>query len=195
VYIALILATALAACSPPAAPTVDASQVQRTAEAIAATSVALTVAAIPPTPVPTETPQPTPTSFPTPNLSLIPTLVSPTAASQAAQDNCLHPLALGAAGPGHKTLVKNQTGGTINLSLNLYEPNAFGECGAISYANLTKNSSVTVDLPAGYWYAYAWASVNGSDFKTSGSFFVQPAQFDKIELCVRETLIVYKPQC
>ena len=190
VYIALIVTTALAACSPPAAPTIDASHVQGTAEAIAATSVALTVAAIPPTPVPTDTPLPSPTAFPTADLSLIPTLASPTA-SQAAQGDCLHPLDMGAAGPGHKTVVKNQTGNSINLSLNLYERNAFGECGAISYANLTKNSSVTVDLPAGYWYAYAWAG----DFHTSGSFFVQPAQFDKIELCVREALIVYKPQC
>jgi hypothetical protein len=186
-YIALILTMALAACSPPAAPTIDASHVLRTAEAIAATSVALTVAAIPPTPVPTDTPQPTPTSFPTPDLSLIPTLASPT----AAQGDCLHPLEMGAAGPGHKTVVKNQTGNSINLSLNLYQPNAFGECGAISYANITKNDSVTVDLPSGYWYAYAWAG----DFQTSGSFFVQPALYEKVELCVREATIVYKPQC
>jgi hypothetical protein len=73
----------------------------------------------------------------------------------------------------------------------LYERNAFGECGAISYANLAKNDTVMVDLPSGYWYAYAW----GGDFKTSGSFFVQPAMYEKIELCVREALIVYKPQC
>jgi hypothetical protein len=106
-YIALILGMALAACSPAAAPTIDASEVQAIAEGIAATSMALTVEAIPPTPVPTDTPQPTPTSFPTPDLSLIPTLASPTAASQSAQGDCLHPLDMGAAGPGHKTLVKN----------------------------------------------------------------------------------------
>ncbi|MFH1185773.1 MAG: hypothetical protein V1755_12165 [Chloroflexota bacterium] len=185
----------LASCGPQATPTVDPVLVQATAVAMAETMLAQTQEAIPPTAFPTNTPEPTPSPFPSPTLALIATLPVPSATAQGAANSCLHPLDIGAAGPTHPTLIKNQTGGTINLSLNLYEKNAFGECGAISYANLGKNSSVMAGLPSGYWFAYAWATTPKESFKVQGSFFVQPAQFDKIELCVRQAVITYKPQC
>jgi hypothetical protein len=102
---------------------------------------------------------------------------------------------MGAAGPKHPVVIKNETGGTINLSLNLYKPNAFGECGALSYAGVTKNDSIDVGLPSGYWYAYAWARAKGKNFTVDGSFYVQPAQSLKMELCVRENNMVFAMAC
>lgn len=192
-----LCAALLAACGPQATPTMSPADVQGTAVAAAWTMVAMTEAAIPTaTPIPpTATPSPTlpPTNTPVPSpISSLATL-PPTQAS-GGENNCLRPLNMAEAGPTHPTLVKNQTGGSINLSLNLYNPNAFGQCGAISLS-LGKNGSQTVGLPAGDWFAYAWVTLQGSQSTSSGSFFVQPAQFDKIELCVRKDVIVYKPGC
>jgi hypothetical protein len=53
-----------------------------------------------------------------------------------------------------------------------------------------------VGLPSGYWYAYAWITLkNGKQTSAETSFFVQPAQFDKIELCIEQDKIVYSPSC
>jgi len=206
IFVSTLVAMLLVGCGPKATPTMSPADVQGTAMAAASTMVAMTQAAIPTaTPLPpTDTPMPTaavtdtPFVLPTSDLSQIPTL-APTIAPQTSnggQDNCLHPLNMAEAGPKHDTLVQNQSGGTINLSLNLYTPNAFGQCGAISYGNMGKNATVMAHLPAGYWYAYAWATLKGGkQVAVSGSFFVQPAQFDKLELCVRSDSIVYKPQC
>ena len=181
----------LAACSPQASPTVDPVLVQATAAEMARIMLTQTQEALPPTAIPTNTTKPTAS----PVLGLTATLAVPTATAQGDTSNCLHPLSVGAAGPTHPTLIRNQTGGTVNLSLNLYEKNAFGECGAISYANLGKNSSVMAGLPSGKWFAYAWAATPKESFKVRGSFFVQPAVFSKIELCVRQAVITYKPEC
>jgi len=194
----ILLAAILTACGPQGTPTMSPADVQGSAVAAAWTMVEQTEAAIPTaTPVPpTETPSPTAVPSDTP----LPPPISPlsTAAptlNTSGTDNCVHPLNMGEAGPGHRTLVQNHSGGTINLSLTLYSPNAFGQCGSISYANLAKNAGFTVELPAGYWFAYAWVTLKGSSREVSGSFFVQPAQFDKQELCVREDGIVYKASC
>ena len=181
----------IAACGPQAPATIDSASVLATANALAATMSAETQAAIPPTPTSTPTPEPSPT--PSPSSTPVSTEMSPT--SESGSGDCLHPLDVGSAGPTHRTLIKNQTGGTINLSLTLTEPNAFGECGAISYPNLGKNSSVMAELPAGNWFAYAWAALPKENFTVVGSFYVQPAQFDKLELCVRQAVIIYKQTC
>ena len=148
-------------------------------------------------PLPTETPLPSPTIA---SLSTLPpfaglsTAVNPTPTPQGGTGSCLHPLDMGQAGPGHDTAIKNETSGPINVSLNLYQINAFGQCGAISYA-ISKNDSVLAHLPGGYWYGYAWGRSKNDTFTTSLSFFVQPAQFLKLELCVRDGKMVYKMAC
>jgi hypothetical protein len=198
ILISMLAAVLLTACGPQGTPTMSPADVQGTAVAAAWTMVAQTEAAIPTaTPVPpTNTPSPTPIPSNTPPPP--PTSSLPTAAptqNTTGTDNCVHPLNVAEAGPTHPTLIRNQSGGSINLSLNLYSPNAFGQCGAISLS-LGKNNTATVQLPAGDWYAYAWVTLSGGKSSTSsGSFFVQPAQFDKLELCVREEIVVYKPQC
>jgi hypothetical protein len=198
-FVAALLALLLSACGSPAA--VDPAQVQASVEAAVGTTVAMTRAASAtdtPAPLPTDTPVPSPipTLFPTLDPSGgFPTAVDLTATSQGGQGSCIHPLDMGQAGPGHATLIKNETAGPVNISLNLYQPNAFGQCGSISYGNLSKNGSVTAELPAGYWYAYAWGRSKDNNFTASLSFFVQPAQFLKLQLCIRPDKVVYKQTC
>jgi hypothetical protein len=198
-FVAGLLALLLSACSSP--PAADPAQVQASVEAAVGTTVAMTRAAIAtdtPALLPTDTPLPSPTPivFPTLDpLAVSATAINLPATSQSGKGSCLHPLDTGQAGPGHAHLIKNETSGPVSLSLNLYQPNAFGQCGSISIGNLGKGSSATVELPAGYWYAYAWARSKDSSFTTSLSFYVQPAQFLKLEICVRDGKIVYKQSC
>ena len=187
--LALAIATLISACGGQTAaePTISPEDIQATAVAAAFTIVAETQAAIPTnTPIPpTETP--TQTSMPTD--TLVPTIA---ATNTYTPEPCAGVLNLGGAGPTHDTLIKNKTGGTIILSLTLYTPNDFGTCGA--YPSVP--DSGLIGLPSGYWYAYAYITLkNGRQTSASTSFFVQPAQFDKIELCVREDTIVYSPSC
>ncbi len=199
--LATLLALLLSACSAQPAPTSDPSVVQTSAAAAAQTMVAATQAAVPtntPTPVPSPTTAPSPTAIVLPTLlspDQAPTAAVPAAATQSGETNCVHPLDMGSAGPSHRTLIMNQTTATVNISLNLYKPNAFGQCGSISYANVTKGSNVMANLPSGYWFAYAWATGKGKNFTITGSFYVQPAVFDKLELCVRSSVLKYTPQC
>ena len=191
----LSIAMLISACGggQPTEPAINAEDIQSTAVAAAFTIVAETQAAIPTnTPVPpTETSSPTPL----PTNTLVPTATIEVAAvpstSTPNSDPCLSTLDVGSAGPTHTTLVKNKTGGSVILSLTLYTPNQFGECGAISAPD-----SGTVELPSGYWFAYAYITLkNGKQVSASTSFYVQPAQFDKIELCITENNIVYSPSC
>ncbi len=190
-----LFALLLNACSTPTSPTIDPAQVQASAAAMAKTAISMTQAAIPtntPSPIPTDTPFPSPT--PTLEATMLSAALTWTNTPQSKGDDCRHALDLGGAGPTHRTVIKNQTGTTVNLSLNLYKPNAFGACGAISYANIGKRKEITVELPAGYWYAYMWGT-GKNKFSLGGSFFVQPAHSDKLELCLRTNVIKYAPHC
>lgn len=164
----LALAILLTACGPQGTPTMTSADVQGTAVSAAWTMVAMTQLAIP-TSTPTETPSPTPpptfTALPLPTLESTP-LVFPTA-TQAA-DNCSKPLNIGEAGPQSGVRFENQTGGTVNLSLNL-RTNAFAQCGSLSYF-LGKNEKLVVSLPKGEYFAYAWITYsNSSTGNSSGS--------------------------
>ena len=180
IFVAGLLALLLGACSSPAAAT-DPAQAQTSVAASAEAAVTITSSAIP-----TETPEPLPTQTPLP---------SPTVTAQSTEDNCRHALDTGEAGQTHSTLIKNETTGTISVSLTLYKKNAFGQCGYIVVSNMSGNSSDTADLPAGSWSAYAWAKGKGNTAIGSGSFVVQPALSRKMEVCVRSGKIVYQSQC
>ena len=201
-FLVILVAFLLSGCGAQATPTIDPAQVQASAAAAASTMMAQTQAAIPPTAIPTDTPQDTPTPLPSPTPILQPTLdtsagfptVAPTTAPSSGNSSCVQALDVAQAGPTHRTLIRNESNATINLSLNLYKPNQFGQCGAISFGGLSKGSTVMANLPAGYWSAYAWAT-GAKPFTVSGSFFVQPAQFDKLELCIRSDSIKYAQSC
>ncbi len=168
-----LLATLLAACvGQPAEPTLAPEQIQGTAISAALTMVAMTQAAIPTnTPLPpTETPSPTPLPTftplpsPTPDFALLPTATQ-AAASSGGEDNCLHPINRGEAGPTSNIRFENETGGTVTLSLNL-ATNLHGQCGAETYI-LKKNEKLTLSMPKGEYWAYAWIEYSDGDTSTA----------------------------
>ena len=173
------------------------ADVQGTAVAAAWTMVAATQAAIPTnTPLP-PTEVPSPTSLPTftPEPLIVPTLpqlvlaTPTTAAAPSDPNNCLKPLNMGEAGPIKRVRLENESRGTANLSLNLYKPNLFGQCGALSYT-VKKGSMTVIEIPNGYWYAYAWVL----DPPSTGeeSFYLGPSKTtDLNRLIIKEDNIVF----
>jgi hypothetical protein len=182
--ILLAVTVMLTACGPQGTPTMSPVEVQGTAVAAAWTMVAATQQANPTaTPLPpTETPSPTPPPTFTP-LATLGLLNPPTptyAVVAAGTDTCLHPINMGEAGKKQRIRIENESGGTINLSINLWKPNAFGQCGALSYANVQKYGKFIIQLPVGSYYAYAWITLKGGKKMTSGGSFVVPQGGDDL---------------
>jgi hypothetical protein len=95
------------------------------------------------------------------------------------------------AGPKKRVRVENTTGGSLNLSLTLYEKNAFGQCGALSWANVGKNAKFIIEIPSGSWFAYAWVTLpGGGSSEASGSFYLGPSKTtDLLRLVVGRDVI------
>ena len=184
----------LAACGPQGTPTMAAADVQNTAMAAAWTMVAATQLAIPTaTPVPpTETASPTPLPTFTPlALATLPGLFpTATQALAADPDTCLKPLNIAEAGPLKRTVIENKAGGPLNLSLNLYQKNAFGQCGALSY-QLQKNGTIHIEIPVGFWFAYAWITLPNGSSEASGSFEVRVGAVQSGKLNIGKDVISY----
>ena len=162
----------ITACGPKATPTIDPIQVQASAVAAAGTMIAMTQAAIPtatpipPTAIPTSTPLPTFTPAALGTLGF-PGAASPTPlTSSGGGDECNAPLDVAEAGPLARFRIKNETTGTVNLSLYMAK-NAFGQCGYMSVSGIAKNGQVTLQVPLGCWSAYAW-STGKTNLTTSG---------------------------
>jgi hypothetical protein len=166
------LALVLAAACSPAAPTADPAQIQASAVAAASTMIAMTQAAIPtateipPTEPPTPTPLPSPTPLELPTLAFTAPTVAPTAASG---DDCNHLFDLGETGNARSPVkVNNNNKGTANLSLGMFQKNAFGQCGYLAFQIKGKDSAI-ISMPqtgtGPCWYGYAW--VNGSNPSTA----------------------------
>lgn len=168
--VAAILVTACG--GQPAEATLSPEQVQGTAISAALTMVALTQAAVPtntplpPTPEPSPTPLPTftPPPSPTPDFALLPTATQ-AAASSGGEDNCLHAINRGEAGPTSNIRFENESGGNVTLSLNL-RTNLHGQCGAETYI-IKKNEKLTVGMPKGEYWAYAWIEYSDGDTSTA----------------------------
>jgi hypothetical protein len=190
----LLLTALLTACGPEATPTMSPADVQGTAVAAAWTVVAETQAAIPTATPEPPTATPSPTALPTFTPAL-PTSGTPGALGTATQnpvaalptstsassDSCLAALDMGEAGPMKRVRIENQTGGPVNLSLTLWQKNAFGQCGALSWSNLAKNAKMIVEIPSGDWYAYAWITLpGGGSSEASGSFYFGPSKTDDL---------------
>ncbi len=179
----LAAATFLAACGPEPAPTLSAADVQSTAIAAAWTMVAATQQAIPTnTPIPpTNTPSPTlpATATPFPTFAQL-TPPSPTIAA-GDPNNCNKPLNMGEAGPKKRLRIENNSGGTsLNLSLGIWTPNLFGQCGYLSWSNKPGYWKEIVEIPSGSWYAYAWITLKQGSSESSGSFVLGPSKSDDI---------------
>ncbi len=181
----LILAVFLIACAPEATPTMSPADVQGTAVAAASTIAAATQQVIPTaTPTPTTepfSPIPSTTFTPVPTLSLpTPPTITPVVAATGT-DTCLHPLNMTEAGPKKRVRIENQSGGTsLNLSLNLYQPNASGQCGVLSWADKPKNWTEIIEIAPGSWFAYAWITGNGGSSESAGSFVLGNGKSDDL---------------
>jgi hypothetical protein len=119
-------------------------------------------------------------------------IVPPTPTQVVVSDpnNCLKPLDMSEAGPTKRVRVKNATGGTATVSFTLNPPNAFGQCGAISFI-LKKNDSNTLEMPNGSWFLYAWVELPGGKQSTAvgGATFGDSKSKDLITMEIREDVI------
>jgi hypothetical protein len=197
--ILLALTVLLSACTPQSAPTMAPADVQGTAVSAAWTMVAATQAAVPTnTPVP-PTEVPSPTSLPTftPEPLIVPTLpplalATPTmVAAPSDPNNCLKSLNIAEAGPIKNLHIENRTPSQINVSLNLYKPNLFGQCGSLS-TTLAKGGSKTVQISSGYWYAFAW--VLNPPSQVGYNFVVGTGDSSESRLVVEEDRILWYGQ-
>jgi hypothetical protein len=85
--------------------------------------------------------------------------------------------------------IENENKGTVNVSLNLYQPNSFGQCGALSYT-LKGGTKVIVQIPTGNWSAYSW--VLDPPSTGSASFSIGPSQStDLLRLVIKQDKIAW----
>lgn len=192
-----LFAVVLAACGGQAAPTLSPEEVQGTAVSAALTMVASTQAAVPtvtplpPTEIPSPTPLPTftPLPSPTPDFALLPTATQ--AAASSGEDNCLHPINRGEAGPTSNVRFENESSGSVSLSINL-RTNLFGQCGAETYT-LKKNEKLVVSIPKGEYWAWAWIQHNDGTSTTSvGTFVNRVGDSHLFSVIIRDTVIIVK---
>ena len=172
----IALAVTLSACGGQAVPTVNAADVQHTAEAAAFTMVAQTLEAIPtstplpPTEIPTNTPLPTDTPAALPSLAVSATVVSaPTTSSGAGADPCATRV-LSYSPKGKATIIRiaNTTKAPVTVSVYLNETAGTGECGYRSY-NIAKSSDVVItDLVQGCYNLCAWSTDNKIHVNSGG---------------------------
>jgi len=197
-----LLAVILTACGgQPAEPTLSSEQVQGTAISAAFTMVAQTQAAVPTnTPLPpTETPSPTPLPTftalpsPTPDFALLPTATQ--AAATGGGGTCDSIINLGDAGPQSNIRLENDSGGTASVSLYMYTPNAFGQCGSFPsnpYV-VPKNGTLVVSVPKGEYYVYAWINYSDGDTSTAEGYFINKVADNHLfPIRIKQDIIVSK---
>lgn len=172
-FFALILIVALTttACGAQPVPTVNAADVQHTAEAAAFTMVAQTQEAmpthtpIPPTETPTNTPVPTDTPAAVSTVATLGSATVPTTAATISTGATVDPCAtrvLSYSPKGEDTIIRiaNLTKAPVTVSVYLNETAGAGECGYRSY-NLTKYGDVVItDLVQGCYNLWAWSTDN-----------------------------------
>ncbi len=192
--ILLALSVLLGACGAPAEPTLAPEDVQNTAVAAAWAIVTMTQEAMPTaTPIPpTETPSPTPLPTFTPPLEL-PTLAQltlPTATSAPSDpNNCNRLLNLGEAGPTKNVRIENTLKSQVNLSLTLYTPNLFGQCGSLGFV-INKGEKRKIAIPSGSWFAYSWVLNPPSTGEVSFYLGPSPTQ-DLLRLVIKKDIIAW----
>jgi hypothetical protein len=181
-----VLAVLLAACTPQSTPSIATADVQSTAVSIAWTMMAATQLANP-----TSTPLP-PTETPTlPTFTSTPEqLIPPTNTPMPSDANdCNKVLNVGEAGPMKNVRIENENKSQVNLSLNLYTPNDFGQCGYLSYV-LKSGEKRKVEIPTGYWSAFSW--ILNPPSQASKSFYIGPSGSDDLlRLVIKKNVIAW----
>jgi len=173
-----VIAMLISACGAPAAPTMQAVDVQNTAVAAAFTMVAQTQAAIPtstplpPTEPPTQTPLPTNTAPPLPTSATI--VASPTAVSVSSNSNnsdtdpCATRVLSAPEGKETTIRIVNTTKLGVTVSLYLNETTSKGACGYRSFILAKNNDIVFKDLVQGCYSLWAWSDNAKGKFTSSG---------------------------
>jgi len=174
----VVIAMLISACGAPAAPTMQAVDVQNTAVAAAFTMVAETQAAIPtatplpPTEPPTQTPLPTNTPLPLPTSATSVVISSPTTASVSGNNSGGDPCATRvlSAPEGRETVIKiaNTTKLGVTVSIYLNETASKGACGYRGYTIAKNDSVVITDLVQGCYNLWAWSENAKGKFNSSG---------------------------
>ena len=180
----------------PAAPTMNAADVQNTAVAAAFTMIAETQAAIPtdtplpPTEPPTQTPLPTDTAIPLPTLNVTLTSTTAPVSNNTGGDPCATRVL--APKKGRTTIIRvvNDTNVTVRVSMYLNETASHGECGYRGF-DLTKNNDIVFeDLVQGCYNLWAWSLDNKKPFQVaSGSSCINNP--DKWTFAVRDNIIKF----
>jgi len=176
-FTVVLIAMLISACGAPAAPTLQANDVQNTAVAAAFTMVAETQAAIPtatplpPTEPPTQTPLPTDTPLPLPTSATSAVISSPTTASvssNSGSDPCATRVL--SAPEGKETTIKivNTTKLGVTVSIYLNETASKGACGYRGYTIAKNDSVVITDLVQGCYNLWAWSDNAKGKFNSSG---------------------------
>ena len=176
-----ILALTMTACGAQPVPTVNAADVQHTAEAAAFTMVAQTQEAmptstpVPPTDLPTNTPAATDTPAISPTIATlaagsttVPT-IAPASSANGTVDPC-STRTLSWSPRGKSTIIRiaNLTKTSVNVSVYLNETAGSGECGYRAYT-LTKLGDVVItDLVQGCYNLWAWSPDNKIHVNASG---------------------------
>jgi hypothetical protein len=194
------IALLISACGAPAAPTLQAVDVQNTAVAAAFTVVAQTQAAIPtntplpPTEPPTQTPLPTETPLPLPTSATV--ISSPTTAAVSNNNNSgggTDPCATRvlSAPEGKETTIRivNTTKLAVTLSIYLNETASKGACGYRGYTISKNNDVVITDLVQGCYNLWAWSENGKGKFYSTGYGCINNS--DKWTFEIRESNIKF----
>jgi hypothetical protein len=196
----VVIALLISACGTPAAPTMQAADVQNTAVAAAFTMVAQTQAAIPtstplpPTEPPTQTPLPTNTPLPLPTSATLAVISSPTTASvsssnSAGTDPCATRVLSAPEGKETTIRIVNTTKLGVTVSLYLNETASKGACGYRSFTLAKNNDIVFTDLVQGCYNLWAWSDNAKGKFTSGGSGCINNP--DKWTFEIRESNIKF----
>ena len=149
--ISLLLVIILSACGA-AKPTLSVTDIQNTAFPIVMTQYAQTKAAMPTaTPIP-PTDTETPTIAPLPTIALETQNVAPVSNPNAtATPDCYTPAPTKLVGVTVQYNLVNRSGGPVNISMGMYQPNDNGECYTFAFS-LRDKQTLTIKILSGcYW--------------------------------------------
>lgn len=177
----ILIILSLSACGS-AEPTLSPQDQVSTAMAEAWFVITQTQAALPTsTPIPpTNTPEPTLT--PPPTIPILPTLPAVTAAVVPTQSECNQVPPLEPQGAQVKIEIKNESNGSVNLSLGMNSPNEQKECVTYSFVLPNNNNPIAANVLAGCYWGWGWVDGDEDSIARNGSQL----------LCMTDTNVIYK---
>jgi predicted small lipoprotein YifL len=179
--ILILIILSLSACGS-AEPTLNPEDQASTAVAEAWLIITQTQAALPTsTPIPpTNTPEPTLT--PPPTIPILPTLPPATVAVAPTQNECNQVPPLEPQGAQVRIEIKNESNGSVNLSLGMNSPNDKKECVTYSFTLSNNNNPVAANVLAGCYWGWGWVDGKEDSIARSGSQL----------LCMTDANVIYK---